>query len=208
MDEICWHGLNQITGPPMFSPSPCAGSPSPWSVSRSFNCLLLNSSSSESKTAGGSASITSGSSASTCSRLKSFTIPGLSFLACFSVIPLKAPGSIEPKRSSSIFAITLFLKPANCSSSISETKSTPRLLNFLGEKPEKASGLILKVLESAVANAENNNSQDIDDLMVKNILIDEGPTGKRHMPRARGRVNEILKRSSHITVIVSDGKEV
>jgi len=51
-------------------------------------------------------------------------------------------------------------------------------------------------------------SQDIDDLMVKNILIDEGPTGKRHMPRARGRVNEILKRSSHITVIVSDGKEV
>jgi large subunit ribosomal protein L22 len=67
---------------------------------------------------------------------------------------------------------------------------------------------VKKCLESAVANAENNNSQDIDDLMVKNILIDEGPTGKRHMPRARGRVNEILKRSSHITVIVSDGKEV
>ena len=44
--------------------------------------------------------------------------------------------------------------------------------------------------------------------MVKNILIDEGPTAKRFMPRARGRVNEILKRSSHITVIVSDGKEV
>ena len=59
-----------------------------------------------------------------------------------------------------------------------------------------------------VANAENNNSHDIDDLMVKNILVDEGPTQKRHMPRARGRVNEILKRSSHITVIVSDGKEV
>ena len=81
-------------------------------------------------------------------------------------------------------------------------------LEFLQFNNKKASGLILKVLESAVANAENNNSQDIDDLMVKNILIDEGPTGKRHMPRARGRVNEILKRSSHITVIVSDGKEV
>ena len=83
-----------------------------------------------------------------------------------------------------------------------------KALEFLQFNNKKASSLILKVLESAVANAENNNSQDIDDLMVKNILIDEGPTGKRHMPRARGRVNEILKRSSHITVIVSDGKEV
>ena len=83
-----------------------------------------------------------------------------------------------------------------------------KALEFLQFNNKKASGLILKVLESAVANAENNNSQDIDDLIVKNILIDEGPTGKRHMPRARGRVNEILKRSSHITVIVSDGKEV
>ena len=45
------------------------------------------------------------------------------------------------------------------------------------------------------------------ELKVKNILIDEGPTGKRYMPRARGRVNQIVKRSSHITVIVSDGKE-
>jgi large subunit ribosomal protein L22 len=83
-----------------------------------------------------------------------------------------------------------------------------KALEFLQFNNKKASSLILKVLESAVANAENNNSHDIDDLMVKNILIDEGPTGKRHMPRARGRVNEILKRSSHITVIVSDGKEV
>ena len=83
-----------------------------------------------------------------------------------------------------------------------------KALEFLQFNNKKASSLIRKVLESAVANAENNNSHDIDDLMVKNILIDEGPTGKRHMPRARGRVNEILKRSSHITVIVSDGKEV
>ena len=83
-----------------------------------------------------------------------------------------------------------------------------KALEFLNFNNKKASRLILKVLESAVANAENNNSQDIDELMVKNILIDEGPTAKRFMPRARGRVNEILKRSSHITVIVSDGKEV
>ena len=83
-----------------------------------------------------------------------------------------------------------------------------KALEFLQFNNKKASSLILKVLESAVANAENNNSHDIDDLMVKNILIDEGPTGKRHMPIARGIVNEILKRSSHITVIVSYVKEV
>ncbi len=83
-----------------------------------------------------------------------------------------------------------------------------KAIEFLNFNNKKASRMILKVLESAVANAENNNSHDIDDLLVKNILVDEGPTQKRNMPRARGRVNEILKRSSHITVIVSDGKEV
>ena len=82
-----------------------------------------------------------------------------------------------------------------------------KALEFLAFNNKKASQMILKVLESAIANAENNNSLDIDELKVKNIFIDEGPTGKRYMPRARGRVNQILKRSSHITVIVSDGKE-
>ena len=82
-----------------------------------------------------------------------------------------------------------------------------KALEFLEFNNKKASQMILKVLESAIANAENNNSLDIDELKVKNILIDEGPTGKRYKPRARGRVNQILKRSSHITVIVSDGKE-
>ena len=80
-------------------------------------------------------------------------------------------------------------------------------IDFLNFSNKKASRLILKVLESAISNAENNNSQDIDGLTVKNVLVDPGPTGKRHMPRARGRVYEILKRSSHITVIVSDGIE-
>ena len=80
-------------------------------------------------------------------------------------------------------------------------------LEFLNFKNKKASKLILKVLESAIANAEHNNSKDIDDLKIKNIFINQGPTAKRHVPRARGRVNQILKRSSHITVIVTDGKE-
>ena len=68
--------------------------------------------------------------------------------------------------------------------------------------------MILKVLESAIANAENNNSLDIDELIVKNILIDEGPTGKDICLELGEEVNQILKRSSHITVIVSDGKEL
>ena len=65
----------------------------------------------------------------------------------------------------------------------------------------------MKVLESAVANAEHNNSSDLDELIVKNVLVDEGPYGKRHRPRARGRVNQIIKRTSHITIVVSDGQE-
>ena len=55
-----------------------------------------------------------------------------------------------------------------------------KALEFLEFNNKKASQMILKVLESAIANAENNNSLDIDELKVKNILIDEGPTGKRY----------------------------
>ena len=79
-----------------------------------------------------------------------------------------------------------------------------KAFEFLNYSKKKASQLILKVLESAVANAEHNNSSDLDELIVKNVLIDEGPYGKRHRPRARGRVNQILKRTSHITVVVCD----
>ena len=82
-----------------------------------------------------------------------------------------------------------------------------RALEFLNFTNKKASKIILKVLKSAISNAEVNNSIDIDDLRIKNVLVNQGPTAKRHIPRARGRDNEILKRSSHITVVVTDGKE-
>ena len=82
-----------------------------------------------------------------------------------------------------------------------------KALEFLNFNNKKAPRLILKVLESAVANAEHNNSSDLDELIVKNVLVDEGPYGKRHRPRARGRVNQIIKRTSHITIVVSDGQE-
>jgi large subunit ribosomal protein L22 len=61
-----------------------------------------------------------------------------------------------------------------------------------------------KVLESAIANAEHNEGADIDELKVAKVFVDEGPTMKRIQPRAKGRANRILKRSSHISVCVSD----
>ena len=64
--------------------------------------------------------------------------------------------------------------------------------------------LVKKVLESAIANAEHNDGADIDDLKVAKIFVDEGPSMKRVMPRAKGRADRILKRTSHITVVVSD----
>ena len=68
----------------------------------------------------------------------------------------------------------------------------------------KSSDLMKKVLESAIANAEHNEGADIDELRVSKVLVDEGPTMKRIRPRAKGRANRILKRTSHITVCVAD----
>jgi large subunit ribosomal protein L22 len=76
------------------------------------------------------------------------------------------------------------------------------LLRFL---PQKGARFISKVMESAVANAEQRPQIDVDTLVVKNICIDGGPTFKRFQPRAMGRVNHILKRTSHITVILAEG---
>jgi large subunit ribosomal protein L22 len=61
-----------------------------------------------------------------------------------------------------------------------------------------------KVLDSAVANAENNEGADVDELKVKAVWVDEGPTMKRIRARAKGRAARILKRTSHITVTVAD----
>jgi len=77
-------------------------------------------------------------------------------------------------------------------------------LEILNFSNKKAADLIKKVLESAIANAEHNEGADIDDLNVTKIFVDEGPTMKRIMPRAKGRADRILKRSSHITVVVAD----
>ena len=81
-----------------------------------------------------------------------------------------------------------------------------RALNLQAFSPKKAAELIKKVLESAVANAEHNEGADIDTLKVKTIMVDEGPSLKRIRARAKGRADRIVKRTAHITVVVSDAK--
>ena len=81
-----------------------------------------------------------------------------------------------------------------------------KALNILTFSPKKAAVLVKKVLESAIANAEHNEGADIDVLRVATIMVDEGPSMKRIRPRAKGRADRILKRTAHITVVVSDAK--
>ncbi len=77
-------------------------------------------------------------------------------------------------------------------------------LNLLSYSPQKSAAIIKKVLNSAIANAENNDGADVDDLKISTIFIDEGTTMKRIKPRAKGRADRILKRSCHITLKVAD----
>lgn len=80
-------------------------------------------------------------------------------------------------------------------------------LALLSFSPKKAAGIIRKVLNSAIANAEHNQGADVDELRVATICVDEGMTMKRIMPRAKGRADRILKRSCHITITVADEQE-
>ncbi len=81
-----------------------------------------------------------------------------------------------------------------------------RALELLQFSPKKAATHVRKVLESAIANAEHNEGADVDELKVANIHIDGGPSLRRFHARAKGRGVRILKRTSHITVTVSDAK--
>ncbi|MCW5588926.1 MAG: 50S ribosomal protein L22 [Legionellales bacterium] len=85
-------------------------------------------------------------------------------------------------------------------------KPVDKALDELKFNRKRAARLVKKVLESAIANAENNEGADIDELRVSKIYVDEGPTMKRWHARAKGRGARILKRTSHITVKVSDEK--
>lgn len=83
-------------------------------------------------------------------------------------------------------------------------KSVEEALAVLRFTPRAASPIIEKVLNSAVANAEHNHNLDVHSLVVSQAYVDEGPTLKRYIPRAQGRASRINKRTSHITVVVSE----
>lgn len=85
-------------------------------------------------------------------------------------------------------------------------KPVAQAIAILNNMEKTASEPVLKLLNSAIANAVNNNGMEADRLYVKAIYVNEGPTLKRFRPRAHGRAYEILKRTSHITLVVSDVK--
>jgi large subunit ribosomal protein L22 len=85
-------------------------------------------------------------------------------------------------------------------------KSVEDALSVLEFSNKKAAQIVRKVLNSAIANAENNEGADVDELKVSSIFVDEGMTMKRLRARAKGRADRILKRSCHITVKVADGE--
>ena len=104
-----------------------------------------------------------------------------------------------------------------CSIRVSPRKLNDVAASIRGMKVDKAlaeltfsrrriAGTIKKTLESAIANAENNQGADVDELKITTITVDDGPRMKRISPRAKGRADRIVKRTSHITVHVGDGR--
>ncbi|ALS75455.1 50S ribosomal protein L22 [Planococcus sp. CP5-4] len=78
---------------------------------------------------------------------------------------------------------------------------------ILNHTPKAASIVVEKLLKSAAANAEHNYEMNIENLVISEVFVDEGPTLKRFRPRAMGRASAINKRTSHITLVVSEKKE-
>jgi large subunit ribosomal protein L22 len=85
-------------------------------------------------------------------------------------------------------------------------KPVEEALSVLEFSNKKAAHIVRKVLNSAIANAENNEGADVDELKISSVFVDEGMTMKRLRPRAKGRADRIFKRSCHITVKVADGE--
>jgi large subunit ribosomal protein L22 len=83
-------------------------------------------------------------------------------------------------------------------------KQIGEALAILKLTPRGASPVVEKVVKSAIANAENNHNMDVERLFIKEIYVDPGPTLKRFHPRAQGRAYSIMKRTSHITVVVAE----
>ena len=83
-------------------------------------------------------------------------------------------------------------------------KSVAEAAAILRLTPKGSSVVVEKVLKSAAANAVNNNKMDQKSLYVKEAFVNEGPTLKRYLPRAKGSANSLLKRTSHITIVLAE----
>jgi large subunit ribosomal protein L22 len=83
-------------------------------------------------------------------------------------------------------------------------KEVEKALDILKFTPKRSAAIVAKVLKSAIANAENTQSVDVDRLYVKRALVDEGGMWKRFMPRAMGKATRVRKRLSHITVVIDE----
>ncbi|UCZ53374.1 50S ribosomal protein L22 [Bacillus shivajii] len=86
-------------------------------------------------------------------------------------------------------------------------KEVGEAISILRHTPKKASPIVEKLLNSAIANAEHNYEMEPDNLVVSKVYVDEGITLKRFRPRAMGRASRINKRTSHITVVLTEKKE-
>ena len=98
------------------------------------------------------------------------------------------------------------ISPQKCRLVADQVRGMPveKALTLLTFSNKKAAVLVRKVLESAIANAEHNEGADVDELKISEICVNEGPTMKRWRARAKGRANQILKRTSHIQITVAE----
>ena len=101
------------------------------------------------------------------------------------------------------------ISPQKCRLVADQVRGKPveQALQILGFSPKKAAGIVKKVLESAIANAEHNEGADIDELKVTRIYVEKGPVMKRFSARAKGRGVQILKPTCHVYVTVGDGRK-
>ncbi len=83
-------------------------------------------------------------------------------------------------------------------------KEVDAALNILKFTPKRSAAIVSKVLRTAIVNAENTQSVDVDRLYIKQVKVDEGGMWKRFMPRAQGRATRIRKRLSHITIVIDE----
>jgi large subunit ribosomal protein L22 len=86
-------------------------------------------------------------------------------------------------------------------------KGVEEALNILKFVPKRSAGIVAKTVRTALANAENTQSVDVDRLYIKQVKVDEGGMWKRFTPRAQGRATKIRKRLSHITVVLDEAGE-